>query len=76
MYVPFFILISFIALKAALSEINIVTSVFFCVCVAGGIVLTDFPCGSDGKESAYNAGDMSLIPRSGGYPGEGNGCPL
>ena len=32
-----------------------------------------FPGGSDGKESAYNAGDVGLIPGSGGSPGEGNG---
>ena len=29
--------------------------------------------GSDGKESACNAGDPSLIPGSGRYPREGNG---
>ena len=34
------------------------------------------PCGSDGKESACNAGGPGLIPGSGGYPGEGNGNPL
>ena len=32
--------------------------------------------GSDGKESACNAGDPSLIPGLGRSPGEGNGCPL
>ena len=32
--------------------------------------------GSDGKESAYNAGDPGLIPGSGRSPGEGNGNPL
>ena len=32
--------------------------------------------GSDGKASAYNAGDLSFIPGSGGFPGEGNGNPL
>ena len=35
-----------------------------------------FPGGSDGKESACNAGDQSLIPGSGRSPGEGNGNPL
>ena len=35
-----------------------------------------FPGGSDGKESAYNAGDPGLIPGSGRSPGEGNGYPL
>ena len=29
-----------------------------------------------GKESACNAGDLGLIPRSGRSPGEGNGNPL
>ena len=36
----------------------------------------NFPGGSDGKESAYNAGDPGSIPRSGRSPGEGNGNPL
>ena len=35
-----------------------------------------FPCSSDSKASAYNAGDPGLIPRSGRFPGEGNGNPL
>ena len=34
------------------------------------------PGSSDGKVSAYNVGDLSLIPGSGRYPGEGNGSPL
>ena len=33
----------------------------------------DFPGGSDGKESACNAGDMGSIFGSGRSPGEGNG---
>ena len=32
-----------------------------------------FPDGSDGKESACNAGDPGLIPASGRSPGEWNG---
>ena len=36
----------------------------------------DFPRVSDGKMSAYNAGDPGLIPGSGRSPGEGNGTPL
>ena len=35
-----------------------------------------FPDGSDDKESACNAGDLSLTPRSGRSPGEGNGNTL
>ena len=34
-----------------------------------------FPGGSDGKESACNAGDLCLIPGPGRSPGEGNGNP-
>ena len=36
----------------------------------------DFPGGSDGKASAYNAGDLDSIPGLGTSPGEGNGSPL
>ena len=35
-----------------------------------------FPGGSDGKESAHNAGDSGVIPELGKSPGEGNGNPL
>ena len=35
-----------------------------------------FPGGSDGKEAAYNAGDLGSTPGSGRSPGEGNGNPL
>ena len=35
-----------------------------------------FPCGLAGKESACNAGDLSLIPGLGNSPGEGKGYPL
>ena len=38
--------------------------------------LSDFPDGSDGKESACNTGDLGSIPVSGRSPGEGNGYPL
>ena len=34
-----------------------------------------FPGGSDGKESACNAGDLGLIPGLGRSPGEGIGYP-
>ena len=35
-----------------------------------------FPCGSAGKESACNAGDLGSIPGLGRSPGEGKGYPL
>ena len=38
-------------------------------------VFLDFPCGSDGKESTCNVGDLGLIPGLGRYPGEGKGYP-
>ena len=39
-------------------------------------IYTGFPGGSDSKESACNAGDLGLIPRSGRSLGEGNVYPL
>ena len=38
--------------------------------------ISGFPDGSDGKVSAYNAGDLDSIPGSGRSSGEGNGNPL
>ena len=35
-----------------------------------------FPVSSAGKESACNAGDLSSIPGSGRFPGEGIGYPI
>ena len=41
-----------------------------------GIVCLGFPGGSEGKESACNAGDPDLIPGSERSPGEENGNAL
>ena len=38
--------------------------------------MVDFPGASDGKVSAYNAGDPGSIPGLGRSPGGGNGNPL
>ena len=35
-----------------------------------------FPDGSDGKESACNAGDLGAVPGLERSPGKGNGNPL
>ena len=35
-----------------------------------------FPCGSAGKESVCNVGDLGSIPGLGRSPGEGKGYPL
>ena len=40
------------------------------------MLLSNFPGGSDGKVSVYNAGDQGSIPGLGRSPGEGNGNPL
>ena len=40
------------------------------------LFVMDFPCGSVGKESACNAGDLGLIPGLGRSPGEGKGYSL
>ena len=45
-----------------------------CMLLPRGVPNTGCPRGSDGKESACNAGDMSLI--KGRSPGGGNGNPL
>ena len=39
-------------------------------------VFLGFPCGSFGKESTCNAGDLLSIPGLGISPGEGKGYPL
>ena len=39
-------------------------------------VIGDFPGGSDGKASVYNAGDPGSVPGLGRSPGEGSGNPL
>ena len=39
-------------------------------------VFFGFPCGSAGKESTCNTGDLGSIPGLGRSPGEGKGYPL
>ena len=51
--------------------------VYICICVCVCIyVCLGFPDGSDGKESACNAGDPGSTPGFRRSPGEGNGNPL
>ena len=71
--------------KSAVIKIYIVC-VCVCVCVCRIEWKLNFkelyqdciqlPGGSNHKESAYNAGDLSLIPEPGRSPGEGHGNPL
>ena len=49
----------------------------FCIkIIYNYIVIIGLPCSSNSKESACNAGDLGLIPGSGGSSEEGNGNPL
>ena len=41
----------------------------------GVYIPVGFPCGTDGEESAHNAGEPGLIPGSRRSPGERNGNP-
>ena len=54
---------------------NVCVCVFVCVCVHACTYM-GFPCGSTGKESASNAGDLGLIHGLGRSPGKGKGCPI
>ena len=67
-------------IETLLSQIQYVTAYFTSLCDVllklKPMVLYDFPGGSDGKPSVYNAGDLGLIPGSGRFHGEGNGNPL
>ena len=58
--------------KNGLSLIQVVSGINL-----GGVTIhIGFPGGSDGKASAYNAGDPGSISESGRSSGEGNGHPL
>ena len=49
----------------------------FCIkIIYNYIAIIGLPCSSNSKESACNAGDLGLIPGSGGSSEEGNGNPL
>ena len=50
------------------------TSIFtYLGCISRSGIAGSFPDGSDGKESACNAGDLGSVPGSWRYLGEGNG---
>ena len=46
------------------------------ICIMYSIYTEGFPRGSDGEESACNAGDLGSIPGLGRSPGGGHGHPL
>ena len=77
--------------SSSLSAIRVVSSayvrmlifllaVLIPACASSGLAFcmmySDFPGGSDGKASVYNAGDLGWIPGLGRSAGEENGNPL
>ena len=71
------ILIDNIVLVFAIQhESVIIIHICMYVCVYIYIyLLPGFPCGSAGKESACNVGDLGLVPGLRRSPGEGKGYP-
>ena len=63
-------------LRTVLYAFKTVYSFTFDIYIYDSLWIMGFPCSSTGKESACNAGDLSLIPGLGGPPGEGKGYPL
>ena len=61
-----------------IKALSLVKGIAFPTCCCNVILLVGlgFPLGSEGKESACNAGDLGSIPGSERYPGEGNGYLL
>ena len=55
---------------------TIATKLSIYIYISVSMYIQDLPCGSDGKVSAYNAGDPGSIPGLGRSLGEGNGNPL
>ena len=66
---------SFSHLKIPLSSVGSLHTLHPPTTASGLLVTLGFPAGSDGEESACNAGDMGWI-WVGRPPGEGNGTPL
>ena len=68
--------------SSSLSAIRVVSSAYLRLLIFLPAVLipactsSNLTFGSDGKASAYNAGDLGSIPGSGRSPGEGYGNPL
>ena len=61
------------------NTLNMGAQVFFEIVIFSPSYLlsfSDFPCGSDGKASACNAGDPGSIPGLRRSPGERKLCPL
>ena len=58
-------------------QFGVVLFSFVSMCILISFFISSgFPCGSAGKESASDAGDLGLIPVLVRFPGEGKGYPL
>ena len=58
-------------------QFGVVLFSFVSMCIfISFFISSGFPCGSAGKESASDAGDLGLIPVLVRFPGEGKGYPL
>ena len=69
----------FISISSSFSEVlscAFIWNIFLALILLKSLCLLGFPCGSAGKESTCNAGDLSSIPGLGRYPREGKGYPL
>jgi len=58
-------------------QFGVVLFSFVSMCILISFFISSgFPCGSAGKESACNVGDLGSIPGLGRCPGQGKGYPL
>ena len=63
-------------LQPAIPKFAVSPGLIVCSSLCYPPTLLGFPCGSAGKESACNVGDLGSIPGLGRSPGEGKGYPL
>ena len=68
----------FISISSSFSEVlscTFIWNIFLALILLKSLCLLGFPCGSAGKESTCNAGDLSSILGLGRYTGVGLGTP-
>ena len=70
--------INYISIKNGFQDSHLYALYLICLFIIRLLTTyqTSIPGGSDGKESAFKAGDLGSIPGLGRSPGEGNGNPL